>query len=178
MSNHVHLLVTPAADDSVSRMMKAVGERYVRAFNKRHKRTGTLWEGRFKSTIVDSERYLFTLYRYIELNPVRAGMVSHPREYPWSSYAANAEGAESDLVAPHPGFLAISDDPAERRSRYREMFGADLTEDELGEIRDALSGGFALGPAIHHGAVESHTGMRTQRRRRRNGQGTTKSVPV
>jgi putative transposase len=111
MDNHVHLLVTPSADDSVSRMMKAVGERYVRAFNKRHKRTGTLWEGRFKSSIVDSERYLFTLYRYIELNPVRAGMVSHPSEYGWSSYGVNAEGAESALVTPHPLLLAFGDEP-------------------------------------------------------------------
>jgi putative transposase len=102
MDNHVHLLVTPAKDDSMSRMMKAVGERYVRAFNKRHKRTGTLWEGRFKSSIVETAKYLFTLYRYIELNPVRAGMVAHPSEYAWSSYGANAEGAEVILVKPHP----------------------------------------------------------------------------
>jgi putative transposase len=177
MSNHVHVLVTPPADDSISKMMKAVGERYVRAFNRRHKRTGTLWEGRFKSSIVDSERYLFTLYRYIELNPVRAGMVAHPCQYPWSSYAANAEGAQSRLVKPHPLFISIADDAQERRRRYRAMFGSDLSEQDLEDIRDAICGGFALGGAVHHGAVESHTGMRSQRRRRRNEAGTTKSVP-
>jgi putative transposase len=157
-------------------MMKAVGERYVRAFNKRHKRTGGLWEGRFKSTIVDTGKYLFTLYRYIELNPVRAGMVAHPSEYSWSSYASNAEGAQSDLITPHPLFLSLAVDPEERRERYRRMFGKELTEEELNDIRDALSGNFALGSAVHHGAVESHTGMRSKRQRRRRGEGG-KSVP-
>jgi len=166
MSNHVHLLVTPSSDHSVSRMMKAVGERYVRAFNKRHRRTGTLWEGRFKSTIVDSAKYLFTLYRYIEMNPVRAGLVSHPSQYAWSSYGVNANGEESKLITPHPLFLAIADDEMKRRGRYRAMFGEPLTEDELNDIRAALSGGFALGGAVHHGAIESHTGMRSQRKRR------------
>jgi putative transposase len=178
MPNHVHLLVSPGSDGAASKMMKAIGERYVRAFNKRHKRTGTLWEGRFKSTVVDTEQYLFTLYRYIELNPVRAGMVRHPSEYPWSSYAVNAEGAASDLVTPHRLFLAMGEDEEGRRRRYRESFDSLLTDRELTDIRDALSGGFALGGAIHHGAVESHTGMRSQRQRRRNGEGAAKSVPV
>src|SRR5207248_3666591 len=140
MSNHVHLLVTPGSDDSVSKMMKAVGERYVRAFNKRHKRSGTLWEGRFKSTIVETSKYLFTLYRYIELNPVRAGMVLHPSDYPWSSYAVNAEGSESKLVIPHALFLALASDAGKRRRRYREMFSTGLTEEDPHEIREALSG--------------------------------------
>jgi putative transposase len=177
MPNHVHLLVTPARDRCVSRMMKAVGERYVRAFNKRHKRTGTLWEGRFKSSIVDSEKYLFTLYRYIELNPVRAGIVSHPSAYPWSSHAANAGGAPSDLVTPHPLYLSFAEDPQERGRSYRAMFGSDLSEKDLHDIRDAISGGFALGGAVHHGAVESHTGMPSQRKRSRNGERIAKSVP-
>jgi putative transposase len=178
MTNHFHLLVTPEGDESVSRMMKAVNERYVRAFNKRHRRTGTLWEGRFKSTVVETDRYLFNLYRYIELNPVRAGMVTRPDEYEWSSHAANAFGTQSALVTPHRSFLEIAPDPEERRLRYRALFDARLSDEELAEIRDAICGGFALGGPVHHGLVESHTGMRSQRRRRRNGVAAAKSVPI
>ncbi len=153
-------------DRAASAMMKAVGERYVRAFNKAHKRTGTLWEGRFRSSIVDSERYLLTCYRYIELNPVRAGLAAHPSEYLWSSYAANAAGATSDVITPHELYMAISEDADERRREYRAMFGADLSEDELRAIRESVSGGFALAGAVLHGRIESHTGMRSQRVRR------------
>jgi len=169
MPNHVHLLLTPSSDLSVSRMMKAIGERYVRAFNKAHKRSGTLWEGRFKSSIVDSQRYLFTCYRYIELNPVRAGMVSHPAEYPWSSYLVNAEGGESDIVKPHELYLAISADPEERLREYRKWFGSEMTMEELNAVRDAIRSGFALGGPVLHGQVESHNGMRSQRMRRSRG---------
>jgi putative transposase len=169
MPNHVHLLVTPPTEDAVSGMMKALGERYVRAFNKAHKRSGTLWEGRFKSSIVESHSYLFICYRYIELNPVRAGLAAHPGEYPWSSYLANAEGAASQLISPHPAYLAIADDPLQRRQRYREMVERGVSYEDLEAIRAAVCGGFALGTAVHHGLVESHTGMRSQRVRRQAG---------
>lgn len=92
MTNHVHLLATPAEPGGISRMMQAIGRRYVAAFNARYRRTDTLWEGRFKSALVDSERYVLACYRYIELNPVRAGMVAAPGDYRWSSYHANADG--------------------------------------------------------------------------------------
>jgi putative transposase len=167
MPNHVHLLLTPSTDRSASAMMKAIGERYVRAFNKAHKRTGTLWEGRFRSSIVDSDRYLLTCYRYIELNPVRAGLAAHPSEYAWSSHAANAAGVKSDVITPHELYMAISEDADERRREYRAMFGSDLSEDELRAIRESVSGGFALAGAVLHGRIESHTGMRSQRVRRR-----------
>jgi putative transposase len=166
MPNHVHLLLTPSTDRAASAMMKAVGERYVRAFNKAHKRTGTLWEGRFRSSIIDSERYLLTCYRYIELNPVRAGLAAHPSQYPWSSYAANAAGAKSDGITPHELYMAISEDPDERRREYVRMFGVGLTEEELRAIRESVCGGFALAGPVVHGLVESHTGMRSQRVRR------------
>jgi putative transposase len=166
MSNHVHLLLTPATDNGVSRMMKAIGERYVRAFNKAHKRSGTLWEGRFKSSIVDTEKYLFTCYRHIEMNPVRAGMVTRPGEYPWSSYLINAEGADSDFVTPHKLFLGISQDSNERRRVYRSYFGTEVTSEDLTAIREAISGGFALGGPVLHGQVESHNGARSKRMRR------------
>jgi putative transposase len=163
MSNHVHLLLTPGDDWAVSRMMKAIGERYVRYFNKTHHRTGTLWEGRFRSSIIDSQSYLFTCQRYIELNPVRAGLASHPSEYAWSSYLANAEGAKSAIVTPHPLFLSMSPDAEERRRAYRALFERELSADELYDIREAVIGGFALGGPIHIWAVQSNTGMRAYR---------------
>lgn len=101
MTNHVHLLVTPASVGGVSRMMQQVGRGYVGYFNTAHHRTGTLWEGRFKSSLVDSDRYLLTCYRYIEMNPVRAAMVAAPGEYRWSSYASNAHAHSDPIVTPH-----------------------------------------------------------------------------
>ena len=102
MTNHIHLLLTPGCEDSISRMTRVVGSRYAQCVNKKYGRTGTLWEGRHKSCPVETTTYLLKCYRYIELNPVRAKMVSHPGEYPWSSYAANALGAHNDLVSAHP----------------------------------------------------------------------------
>src|ERR1700729_3005315 len=107
MTNHVHLLMTCEAQGAVSRMMQALGRRYVRYVNAMYRRTGTLWEGRFKSCLVDSECYLLTCYRYIELNPLRAAMVETPESYLWSSYHANARGAHDPLVDPHPEYLAL-----------------------------------------------------------------------
>ena len=91
MTNHVHLLVTPMVEHGISNMMQALGRRYVYYINKNYQRSGTLWEGRYKASLIDNERYLLTCMRYIELNPVRAKMVEHPGEYPWSSYQANAQ---------------------------------------------------------------------------------------
>gem|GEM_PF-2708847 len=106
MTNHVHLLLTPTDPDGPSRLMKDLGQRYVQAYNRRHQRTGTLWEGRFKSSIVDSEAYLLRCQRYIEENPVRAGMVAHPSDYAWSSHRFNADGAANTFLVPHPLYLA------------------------------------------------------------------------
>ncbi|HEY2629789.1 MAG TPA: transposase, partial [Usitatibacter sp.] len=118
MTNHVHLLMSGDEPDSSSRMMKSLGERYVPEFNRRHGRTGTLWEGRFRSSVIDTERYLIECQRYIELNPVRAGMVLHPREYPWSSYRTNAEGRPSRLVIGHECYLRLASTDDERRAAY------------------------------------------------------------
>ena len=103
MTNHVHLLITPHTEDGISKSLQMLGRYYVQYFNHTYQRTGTLWEGRYKATLIDSERYLLTCYRYIELNPVRAeGMVDHPSEYPWSSYRYNVVGESDPLVVPHP----------------------------------------------------------------------------
>lgn len=163
MANHVHLLVTPADDHAVSRMMKAIGERYVKRFNKTHHRTGTLWEGRFRSSIVDSRGYLLTCQRYIELNPVRAGVVSHPSQYAWSSYRSNAEGVQTTVVRPHPLYLSMSRDAKQRQHAYREMFATGLSSDELYAIREAVIGGFALGSSLHLWEVLGHNARRAHR---------------
>lgn len=145
MSNHVHLLVTPEAALSCGRMMQCLGRRYVRYFNDRNRRTGTLWEGRFKSTIVDNDAYFFTLTRYIELNPVRAAMAACPAEYQWSSFHANALGKADALLTFHSLYLELGRSGAERQARYRAMFDAPLGEDILDDLREATNKGWALG---------------------------------
>jgi putative transposase len=145
MNNHVHLLVTPAVVGAVSRMMQAIGSWYVPEFNLRHGRTGTLWEGRYRSCLVDTDSYLLACYRYIELNPVRAAIVAKPWEYRWSSYAVNAGAASSSFIRPHETFLALGETPAERGQRYRELFHSGLPDAQLREIRAYTQQQRALG---------------------------------
>ncbi|ODS64428.1 MAG: hypothetical protein ABS41_03005 [Arenimonas sp. SCN 70-307] len=135
MTNHVHLLVTPQEDGATSRMMQQLGTRYVRYFNACHQRTGTLWEGRFRSCLVGSDDYLLACQRYIELNPVRAGMVPHPGMYRWSSYHFNAQGRIDPLVQPHPVYLALAADANERWRAYRALVAEGITDQQ----RDALT---------------------------------------
>jgi len=145
MTNHVHLLLTPSTDVSPSRVMQSVGRRYVRYVNTVYQRTGTLWEGRFKSAIVDSEQYLLTCSRYIELNPVRAGMMAAPQDYPWSSYRYNAQGEHDGLLEPHDVYRRLGPDNASRQQRYRRLFQELLDSGELGRIRSATETGTVIG---------------------------------
>ena len=147
MTNHVHLLVTPRAEDSIPFVMQSVGRRYVRYFNDRYLRTGTLWEGRYRAALIDSDRYLFSCYRYIEMNPVRAGLVSHPRQYRWSSYGANALGQPDALVAPHERLRALGEDSEGRTAAYRGLFDQILDEQEVTHIRGVGSIWHARGQA-------------------------------
>jgi putative transposase len=147
MSNHLHLLVTPQLPLSLPRMMQAVGRAYVRHFNDVYQRTGTLWEGRYKATIVEDERYLLTCMRYIELNPVRAGMVPRPGEYPWSSFRANAQGAHDPLVSPHALYWELGSSAETRRKAYRSLFSSPISERDLCVIRDSTQHAWALGSA-------------------------------
>lgn len=135
MTNHVHVLVTPAESGAVSRMMQAIGRRYVGAFNTRYRRTGTLWEGRFKAALVDSDRYLLTCYRYIELNPVRAGIVAIPGDYRWSSHACNAFGAHDSHITPHRLYLELGANDAARRQAYLALFGDAVSSEDLDALR-------------------------------------------
>ena len=128
MTNHIHLLCTPQEEKSISRMMQSIGRMYVRYFNYTYNRSGTLWEGRFKSCLIESEQYLLELYRYIELNPVRAGMVEDPDDYSWSSYSCNALGIKTNLQYPHSLYLALGRTQKERLEKYRALFKAHIEE--------------------------------------------------
>lgn len=139
MTNHVHLLATPLRAGGLSGLMQALGRRYVLWLNKLRNRTGGLYDGRFKSAVVHSERYLMCCYRYIELNPVRAGMVPDPAEYRWSSYRCNALGKQDGLVTPHPVFAGLDDVPEQRQALYRGFVAEGGTEDERDAIRARLN---------------------------------------
>ena len=145
MTNHVHLLCTPQKDKAISCMMQSIGRMYVRYYNLTYQRSGTLWEGRFKSCLIESEQYLFELYRYIELNPVRAGMVTDPADYSWSSYACNALGIKIDLQTPHSLYLALGRTKHEILENYRSLFKAQIGTELLKEIRESINKGLALG---------------------------------
>lgn len=160
MTNHVHLLATPRDEQGISRLMQAQGRKYVQYFNFTHGRTGTLWEGRYKSTLVDSDSYLLTVYRYIELNPVRAGMVSHASEYPWSSYQLNALGKPIQLLTPHALYLQLGKTEAERQDAYRSLFRGRMPERELTAIREATNKAWVLGDDRFKAKIEAKTGRR------------------
>jgi len=145
MTNHVHVLMTPETPAGIGRVMQSVGRRYVRYFNDTYRRSGTLWEGRYRATLIDSEAYLFTCYRYIELNPVRAGLVAGPADYPWSSYGANALGRRDTLVRPHARYSALGTGADSRRSAYRALFLDAIGEATLRRIRESTHTGWALG---------------------------------
>ena len=145
MTNHVHLLLSTDEPDAAGALMKALGQRYVQSINRSYRRSGTLWEGRFRSCLTQDETYLLACQRYIELNPVRAGMVAHPAEYRWSSYRANAQGETNALVQPHGLYQSLGHTPAERQAAYRELFRYQLDPGLVDEIRKATNGNFALG---------------------------------
>jgi putative transposase len=145
MTNHVHLLLSSTDAAGPSRLMKRLGQRYVQYINRTYRRTGTLWEGRFRSCLTQEEQYVLACYRYIELNPVRADMVEHPAEYPWSSYRANAQGEEMPLITPHTLYTRLGHDAGRRQEAYRELFRHHLEPGVIEEIRNATNGGFVLG---------------------------------
>ena len=135
MSNHVHLLLTPGCAGGISRVMSLLGNRYVQVFNHRHGRSGTLWEGRHHAGMIVSDKRFWATHLYIELNPVRAGIVTHPDGYYWSSYAHNALGVHSDLVSPHTLYEALAEDRRKRLTAYRHLFQERFNAAEFDEIR-------------------------------------------
>lgn len=145
MNNHVHLLLTPNSEDSVGKMFQGLGGEYTPYINRKYRRCGSLWEGRHKGNIIESSRYLLTVMRYIEMNPVRAGMVGQPAEYRWSSYAVNAMGAENSLLSPTEEYLALGQTARERCTNYRSLFEDLINVDEQDSIHKCLNSGTPVG---------------------------------
>ncbi|MDA1107068.1 MAG: transposase [Proteobacteria bacterium] len=166
MTNHVHILATPGDRDGISRMMQYVGRRYVPYVNHQYGTSGTLWEGRYKASMVQEEDYLLTCMRYIELNPVRANMVAHPRDYRWSSYRTNGEGREEKLVTPHELYLSLAKTAVQRKEAYRALFKAHVDQSEMNEIRAAWQTGTPLGNDYFKHKVEGKLKMRVGQSRR------------
>jgi putative transposase len=166
MTNHVHFLMTPLKTDGISKVMQSLGRAYVRYFNDLYGRTGTLWEGRYRATLVDSEAYLLTCYRYIELNPVRAGMVEHPADYPWSSFRYNALGQKDSLITPHDLYLRLGTGEESRRDNYTRLFGTRIPAATLEEIRMATNKAWVLGDDGFRQRIESLIDRRTAPRPR------------
>lgn len=160
MPNHVHLLVTPMTEHGVTHLMQDLGRKYVRYFNRRYQRTGTLWEGRYKSSLIDSETYLLSCMRYIELNPVRAGMAREPGGYSWSSHKTNAHGNIDPLITPHPIFLDLGMGLGTRLPAYRKLFRKPLDERLLFAIRETLNQELVLGRESFKDRIERMTTRR------------------
>jgi putative transposase len=166
MTNHVHILLTPHARDSISRLVQFVGRNYVTYINRAYQRTGTLWEGRHKGSLVGADDYLLACYRYIELNPVRAGMVSTPGDYRWSSFAANAFGLSDKLVYPHERYRALGNTDEQRLYAYQELFRNALEPDHVHSIRASVQTGTPLGNDRFRAQVEAALGKRVGQARR------------
>ncbi|MBS1255596.1 MAG: hypothetical protein MAG581_01405 [Deltaproteobacteria bacterium] len=160
MENHYHLLCTPQTDAGLSRMIQAIGRQYVRYFNSQNQRTGTLWEGRFRSCLVQPEQYLLDVYRYIEMNPIRTALVSQPADYSWSSFQINAFGKPSALCKPHAEYLKLGETKAERAEKYQAKCENDLNDKMLDEIRNSTNKGLAIGDESFKIEVEKMTGRR------------------
>lgn len=160
MTNHVHLLVSADRAESPGALMKALGQRYVQYVNRTYRRSGTLWEGRFRSCPIQEENYLLACQRYIELNPVRAGMVEHPGEYRWSSYRANGQGENDALVRPHILYEGLGRDVPGRQAAYRELFRHELDPGLVDEIRRAANGNFLLAEGRFAAEVATTLGRR------------------
>jgi putative transposase len=162
MTNHVHMLMTPRTSGGISRVLQAVGRRYVRCFNTAYRRTGTLWEGRYRATVVESDQYLFACYRYIELNPVRAGLATAPAAYRWSSHRANALGRRDPLVTPHESYRALGSDASVQRDAYRALFAMPLDDAVIAAIRDSTNRGWALGGKRFRDEIATLLGRRVE----------------
>ena len=166
MTNHVHLLLTPPSSQAVSQLVMSLGRRYVQYINKTYKRTGTLWDSRYKSSLVHADDYLLLCQRYIELNPVRACMVEDPAQYRWSSYRANGLGQTDNLLTSHAVYLGLDRDNEERQVAYRALFRPELEREALADIRLALNQGQPLGTGRFLDQIERMVGRRCEVRPR------------
>jgi len=160
MTNHIHVLASPATEECIPKTLQSLGRRYVQYFNYRYQRTGTLWEGRYRATIVEAETYLFECMRYIELNPVRAGMVGHPSEHAWSSYHHNAGLMVDALVKPHRLYRALAVSEEARVSAYQALVQAPMDAEMLKTIRESTNKGWAMGGGRFKSKIETLTDRR------------------
>lgn len=165
MPNHVHFLLTPSSPDGCTDLVRAIHQRYSQFVNRTMGRVGTLWQGRFWSSPVDTASYFLTCHRYIEMNPVRAGLCTAPGEYPWSSFRANALGEPSMVLSPHDEYLRLGADAKERQAAYRALFREDVDSVQLAAIRDAIKAGLPVGSEEFVAHLEKFTGRRLHRRR-------------
>jgi putative transposase len=166
MTNHVHILLSAADTINISKLSQAVGRKYVPYFNHKYGKTGTLWEGRFKASSIDSEFYLMACYRYIELNPVRAGMVEKSKDYPWSSYPVNALGERDSLITPHSVYSRLGLKKEERQEAYKALFKDRLSENLITEIRQTTQTGTPLGSEKFRKEIEELLGVKVGYSRR------------
>lgn len=165
MSNHIHLLATPETLEAIPQMMQAVGRRYVRYFNQREARTGTLWEGRYKSTLIQTERYLLACMAYVDLNPVRAGLVAEPGDYLWSSHAHYVGRRHDKLVSPHPLYWELGNTPFSREAAYSELVQAGITAEQQRALTDSALRGWALGEPDYVADLQKRTQRRVSKGR-------------
>ena len=160
MSNHLHLLATPETEEGIPLLMQALGRSYVRYFNNRHGRTGTLWEGRYKSTLVQAERYLLACMVYIDLNPVRAGLVADPADYRWSSHAHYVGKLHDRVVTPHPLYWELGNTPFARDAAYAELVQAGISQEQQQALTHATLRGWALGEPDYVADLQRRTERR------------------
>lgn len=163
MTNHVHLLITPHDEIGLSLCMQGVGRKFVRYVNGVYKRSGTLWEGRFKSAVIDTDHYLLRCYRYIEMNPVRAGIVAKPNEYKWSSFHANALNAKDDLVIEHEEYLKLGKTKEDRALSYFDLFKCSLGLEDINAIRDGTISNNVIGNNRFKEEIEKMTKIRVKK---------------
>lgn len=165
MENHFHLLATPSTADALPQWMQAVGRRYVRYFNDRHGRTGTLWEGRYRSTLIQAERYLLACMVYMDLNPVRAGLVAEARDYPWSSYGHYAGLRHDKLLTPHPLYWALGNTPFAREAAYAGLVSAGIPQADRTRLTEGVLHGWAVGDASFLESLQKTTDRRVSKGR-------------
>jgi putative transposase len=163
MSNHLHLLLTPQKDQSLPKMMQSVGRSYVQVFNKVHGRTGTLWEGRYRSTLIQTDRYLLACMAYIDLNPVRAHMVVQPEDYAWSSYGHYAGRRTDRLITSHALYWTLGNTPFAREAAYADLVRAGISADQQGALTAATLSGWALGDATFVAGLQPLTQRRVSK---------------
>jgi putative transposase len=167
MSNHFHLLLRPEPGIAISRVLQSLTVAHTWRYHRRHRSVGHVWQGRFKSPVIQDDAHAWAVLRYIEANPLRAGMVADPADYPWSSYPAHGEGAADPLLTPLPGWEDLGDDEPARRAAWRRKVTARQAESELTAIRDSLTGGRPYGDPYWSEAMTRRLGRPEARPRGR-----------